>query len=81
MATETKPLTDQQIEKLMIGLLKEGSAPDSYMSGFQEAGSACLIIDGGDLETKKRIARILLNVAFRLKTGHPAIIRPKKGKA
>lgn len=61
-------LTDRQLEDLLIGMLREGSAPNTYRSGIQEAAAITMCINGGDLDTKKRIARLLLNVMRRLDT-------------
>lgn len=59
-------LTDRQLEDLLIHMLREGSAPNTYRSGIQEAATVTMCINGGDLETKKRITRLLHRVMNRL---------------
>jgi hypothetical protein len=68
MKNENLRHTDKELESLVIGMLREGSAPNTYRSGFQEAASIVMCINGGDLETKKRVSRLLMNVATRIQT-------------
>lgn len=61
-----KAMTDRQIINLMVKMRLEGEAQDTYRSGMQEAATAVGILDGGDTETKKRIARLLSAISMKL---------------